>query len=81
MLYYQMTRWWEGRWVSYNNDDDDDGGDDGDDGDDDDNGDVEQRGKQHTTLPASSHHTITVWDLERRKENDDGDDDFAKLEV
>ena len=34
-----------------------------------------------TTLPASSHHTITVWDLERRKENDDGDDDFAKLEV
>ena len=34
-----------------------------------------------TTLPASSHHTITVLDLERRKENDDGDDDFAKLEV
>ena len=33
-----------------------------------------------TTIPASSHHTITAWDLERRKENDDDDgDDYAKL--
>lgn len=69
MLYYQMMqqRWLEGLWVSYNDDDD---GDDWV---------VEQRGKS-TTLPASSHHTITAWDLERRKENDDDDgDDYAKL--